>query len=116
MIDSVAAYYANHPESVQQSLHQMRDTIIKNAPEAIETMNYGIPTFKLKGNLVHYAAFKNHIGFYPGAQAIVDFESELTTFKCSKGAIQFPLTNPLPLVLVAEIVRYRIRQQTSMTK
>jgi uncharacterized protein YdhG (YjbR/CyaY superfamily) len=116
MVDNAAAYYATHPDPVQRLLHQMRDAIMKNAPEAIETMNYGIPTFKLKGNLVHYAAFKNHIGFYPGAQAVVDFESKLTAFKCSKGAIQFPLTSPLPLELVAEIVRYRIQQQTSMTK
>lgn len=107
----VAAYYATIPEDIQQRLFLMRETIMQHAPEAEETMNYGIPTFKLNGNLVHYAAFKNHIGFYPGSQAVVDFEPRLSSFVHSKGTIQFPHSQPLPLDLVAEIVAYRVQKQ-----
>lgn len=114
--DNVAEYYGNFPEEIQLLLHQMREVIQNNAPEAEETINYGIPTFKLNGNLVHYAAFKSHIGFYPGSEAIANFEDRLTSYKCSKGTIQFPFSGPIPFDLVADIVQHRVKAQSNKAK
>ena len=84
-------------------------TIQKAAPSAGETISYGIPTFTLNGNLVHFAAFKNHIGFYPAPTAIKEFEKEFSIYKTSKGAVQFPLDKPMPLNLISKIVKYRVK-------
>ena len=89
----------------------MRETIKKAAPDAEETIKYAMPTFTFHGNLVHFAAYKNHIGFYPAPSGIVAFENEMSAFKKSKGAIQFPLDQPLPLDLIVKIVTFRTNEQ-----
>ena len=88
----------------------MRQTIREAAPEAIETISYQMPTFKLNGNLVHFAAFKNHIGFYPTPSGIEQFKKELSPYKGSKGAVQFPLDKPAPFDLVKKIVIFRVKE------
>jgi uncharacterized protein YdhG (YjbR/CyaY superfamily) len=103
-------YIASFPEEVQLLLQEIRETIQKAAPKAEETINYGIPTFKLNGNLIHFGAAKKHIALYPGAQAIVDFADNLKKYECSKGTIQFPLDKGIPKALVTKIVKYRIKQ------
>jgi uncharacterized protein YdhG (YjbR/CyaY superfamily) len=104
-------YLSGYPKHVQRLLTQMRLTIKKAAPKATEKISYGIPTFALEGNLVHFAAFKNHIGFYPTALAIAAFNKELSSYKCSKGTVQFPLDKPLPLNLVSRMVKFRVKQK-----
>jgi uncharacterized protein YdhG (YjbR/CyaY superfamily) len=109
-IKNVESYFADFPEETQNLLEQMRTTIQKAAPKAGETISYGIPTFTLNGNLVHYAAYKNHIGFYPGAGGIAAFAEERSGYKGAKGSVQFPINEPLPLYLVTRIVNFRIEQ------
>ena len=103
-------YFNDYPEHVQRLLTQMRLTIKKAAPEATEKISYGVPTFALDGNLVHFAAFKNHIGFYPTASAVAAFSKELSSYKCSRGAVQFPLDEPIPLTLVNRMVKFRVKE------
>jgi uncharacterized protein YdhG (YjbR/CyaY superfamily) len=86
----------------------LRKAIRSSAPDALEAISYGIPTFKLNGNLVHFGGYKNHIGFYPGPTAIGTFKKELKGYNLSKGTIQFPLDSPLPLELVRRIVLFRV--------
>ncbi|HSC37145.1 MAG TPA: DUF1801 domain-containing protein [Chitinophagaceae bacterium] len=105
---NIDAYIAGFPEDIQQKLEKMRATIKKAAPKAGEAIKYAMPTFTLEGNLVHFAAFKNHIGLYPGAAGIEAFKKELAAYETSKGAIRFPLDKPLPLALVSQIVKYRV--------
>jgi len=88
----------------------MRQTIRKAAPEAVEAISYGIPTFKLNGNLVHFAAFRKHIGFYPTSSGIRAFKKEISTYKWSKGSVQFPIDKPIPYDLVKKIVRFRVKE------
>jgi uncharacterized protein YdhG (YjbR/CyaY superfamily) len=107
-IISVDEYIKTFPPQVQEILQALRSKIKEIVPEATETISYGIPTFKLKGkNLVHFGGYKSHIGFYPGSAAIEVFKKDLKEFKTSKGAIQFPLTKPLPYPLIKKIVEYR---------
>jgi uncharacterized protein YdhG (YjbR/CyaY superfamily) len=106
---NIDAYIAEFPESTQALLQQMRETIQKAAPEATEAISYAMPTFKLHGNLVHFAGYKNHIGFYPGG-IVAEFAKDLTKYNTSKGTIQFPLDKPLPLQLVTKITKYRVKQ------
>ena len=101
-------YILSFPPDVQVLLNTMRQTIRQAAPESTETLSYRIPTFKLNGNLVHFAAFKNHIGFYPGASGIEAFSTELSAYKWAKGSVQFPFDHPLPLDLVRKIVLFRV--------
>lgn len=101
-------YIAAFPKEVQDILENMRGTIRESAPQAAEAISYGIPTFKLNGNLVHFAAYKNHIGFYPASSAIVAFKKELSPYKQAKGTVQFPIDQPIPFDLVKKIVRYRV--------
>ena len=108
---TIDQHISTFPDNVQAMLRQLRETIQKAAPAATEAISYGIPTFKLNGNLVHFAGYKNHIGFYPGAAGIASFEAELAAYKFSKGAVQFPLDKPLPLKLVTKIVKFRVQQQ-----
>jgi len=104
-------YIQAYPKNVQVLLQKMRLTIRKAAPDAEETISYSMPAFRQHGILVWFAAFKNHIGFYPGASCIAIFKSELSRFKNAKGSVQFPLDEPLPLSLVGKIVKYRVSEQ-----
>lgn len=106
---SIDEHISNQSKTLQSLLRILRTTIRKAAPEAEETISYGIPTFRLHGNLVHFAGYENHIGFYPGPAAIRVFKRELVPYKTSKGAIQFPIDKPLPLQLVTKIVQFRIK-------
>ncbi len=107
LIDS---YIADFPAEVQEILQKIRNMIHELAPEAKEAIKYGIPTFVLNGNLVHFAAYKKHIGFYPTPSGIENFQEELSLYKVSKGAIQFPLNKPIPYDLIREIVTFRIKK------
>jgi uncharacterized protein YdhG (YjbR/CyaY superfamily) len=107
---NIDEYIAGFPKEIQKLLQQMRKTIKKAAPNAEETINYGIPTFTLNGNLVHFAAYKNHVGFYPAASGIEAFKKELSVYAGAKGSVQFPLDKPLPLDLVSEIVAFRVAE------
>lgn len=109
-ITTISDYISAFDSETQNLLNQMRETIRSVAPEAIECISYAIPTFKLNGNLVHFAAAKNHIGFYPAPSAIVHFAEELSAYKTAKGSIQFPFSKPLPLELISSIVRFRVEE------
>lgn len=98
------------PIDTQTLLEQMRATIHKAAPDASEAISYGIPTFKLNGNLVHFGGFKTHIGFYPAPRGIETFKKEIEPYIADKGTIQFPLDKQLPLQLITKIVKYRLKQ------
>ena len=106
----ITDYILSSPAEVQPKLNQMRDAILEIVPEATEKISYGMPTFYLNGNVVHFAAFTHHIGFYPGAEGIEHFASEFGGYKFSKGAVQFPLDQPLPLELVKRITAFRKAQ------
>jgi uncharacterized protein YdhG (YjbR/CyaY superfamily) len=103
-------YIDSFPEDVQRILNELRQTIREVAPDAEETINYEIPTFTLNGNLVHFAAFANHIGFYPTPSGMEAFKNELSGYKGSKGSVQFPIHEPLPLPLIRRIVEYRVKE------
>ncbi|MCZ7383120.1 MAG: DUF1801 domain-containing protein [Candidatus Methanoperedens sp.] len=107
---TIDEYIAMFPRNIQDILGKLRQVIKESAPEAEETINYGIPTFKLNGNLVHFAAFKNHIGFYPTPSAIVAFKKELSPYKQAKGSVQFPIDKPIPFDIVKKIVKFRIKE------
>ena len=108
-IQTIDEYIKTFPRDIQKILKTVRQTIIKSAPTAEEAISYQIPTFKLNGNLVHFAAYKNHIGFYPGSEAIKVFKREIVSYKSSKGAIQFPIDKPIPLALIHKIVKLRVK-------
>jgi uncharacterized protein YdhG (YjbR/CyaY superfamily) len=101
---------------LKTKLQTLRRTISETAPEAQETISYRMPTFKLDGNLVHFAVMKNHIGFYPTSSGVRNFQEKLTAFKTTKGAIQFPIDKPLPLPLVRKIVRFRVKENKQRAK
>ena len=103
-------YINAFPEDIQIILEKMRQTIRKAAPEAIEVISYQMPCFKFNGNLVWFAAFKNHIGFYPTPSGIESFRKELSPYKTSKGTVQFPLDKPIPYDLVEKIVLFRVKE------
>lgn len=106
----IDSYIRKFPPDVQEKLEQMRLTIRLGAPEAQERISYQMPTFYLGSNLVHFAAYKNHIGFYPAPSGVEAFKERLAGYKCSKGAIQFPLNQPLPTDLILEIVKFRVEE------
>lgn len=108
MITTIDEYHQSYPQEVQDLLQQLRQAILQAAPKATETISYGMPAFKLNKVLVYYAAYKNHIGFYPTPKPIVHFKEELILFKTSKGAIQFPINQKLPLALIKKIVKFRV--------
>lgn len=112
----VDKYIAAFPKATQALLEKMRSTIKKAAPTAEETIGYGIPTFKLNGNLVHYAGYDNHIGFYPGAAGIASFQQEISKYKNAKGSVQFRIDKPLPLTLVTTITKFRVQQNEAKAK
>ncbi len=107
---TIDAYIAGFPEEVQAILQQIRRTIHETAPEATEAISYGMPTFKLNGNLVHFGAFKSHIGFYPVPSGMAAFQDDLAAYKQGKGSVQFPLNKPMPLDLIRRIVEFRVQE------
>jgi uncharacterized protein YdhG (YjbR/CyaY superfamily) len=109
-------YIANFPTATQEKLQLVRETIKKAAPEAKEKISYAIPTFDLYGNLVHYAGYKNHIGFYPGNGGIEAFKEEISNYKSAKGSVQFPLDKPLPLDLISRITKFSVIQNLAKAK
>jgi uncharacterized protein YdhG (YjbR/CyaY superfamily) len=114
--NNINEYIATFPPDVQKILNMLRATIQKAAPDAAEKISYAMPTFYLNGNLVHFAAYNNHIGFYPAPSGIEAFEKELSVFKTSKGAVQFPINKPLPLALITKIVKYRVKENSEATQ
>lgn len=112
-------YIATFPEKTKVMMEQLRDTIKKAAPKAEEVISYGMPAYKQNGMLVYFAAFRNHIGFYPTASGIKEFKKELFMYKGAKGSVQFPLDKPLPLSVVKKIVKFRVaenQQKASIVK
>jgi uncharacterized protein YdhG (YjbR/CyaY superfamily) len=103
-------YIAGFPPDVQEILDKIRATIRDAAPDAQETISYQIPTFVLKGNLVHFAAFQKHIGFYPAPSGISEFSDELSGYLAGKGSVRFPLDKPIPFDLIRKIVEFRVRE------
>ena len=113
---SIDAYIAEFPENVQELLQKMRSTIHAAAPEATEAIKYGIPTFILNGNLVHFGGYKSHIGFYPAPRGIEAFKEETAQYEGGKGTLQFPIAQPLPLDLVTRIVKFRVQDNLERKK
>jgi len=107
---TIDEYIASSPKDVQAILKKIRATIKKAAPKAEETINYGIPTFTLNGNLVHFAGFKSHIGFYPTPSGIGKFKKELSVYEGAKGSVKFPLDKPIPYGLITRIVKFRVKE------
>lgn len=114
--NNINEYIAGFPKNIQKILEQIRATIKKAAPEAEETISYAIPTFTLNGNLVHFATFKNHIGFYPAPTGNEALKKELSVYKTGKGSIQFPLEKPMPLDLITKIVKFRVKENLQKEK
>ncbi|MCO1601188.1 iron chaperone [Desulfosporosinus nitroreducens] len=106
--ESIDDYILKFPPEIQEILKILRKVIQDSAPDAKEKISYQMPTFFLQGNLVHFAAYKNHIGFYPAPSGIEAFKEELSEYKLSKGSIQFPIEKPLPYQLISEIVKFRV--------
>lgn len=113
---STDEYIAGFPAEVQELLQLVRQEIKNVAPRAEEVISYGMPAFKLNGILVWFAAYKNHIGFYPHASGIEAFKRELAGYKSAKGSVQFPLNQPIPFGLIAEIVKFRVIENQEKTK
>ncbi len=109
-ITSIDTFIAQYPPAVQKILHQLRKTILQAAPKAEACINYGIPTFKYHGNLVHFSAYEKHIGFYPGSEGIEHFQNEIAAYKSAKGSVQFPLDKPIPYALVKKMTAFRVKQ------
>lgn len=109
-MNPIDQYISTFPSDVQSRLKDVRNLIQKLAPTATEAISYGMPTFKLNGNLIHFAGYKNHIGLYPTPSGIDAFKKELSVYKNAKGSVQFPHTKPLPLDLISKIVKYRVAQ------
>ncbi|MBY3621516.1 hypothetical protein HGO21_18460 [Acinetobacter sp. CUI P1] len=108
--ESIDDYISKFPPEIQEILSTIRKVIKETAPDAIEKISYQMPTFALHGNLVHFAAFKNHIGFYPTPNGIDAFKEELSGYKGAKGSIQFPLHQPMPYELISKIVKFRVAE------
>ena len=102
-------YIGGFPTEVQTRLKKIRLTIRRAAPAAQEAIKYQIPTFTLHGNLVHFAAFKHHIGFYPAPRGIVKFKPQLAAYEAAKGSVRFPLDQPVPYDLISKIVKFRVK-------
>lgn len=109
-LNSIDNYIVQFPIEVQEKLQRIRNVIKESAPDAVEKISYQMPTFYLHGNLVHFAANKNHIGFYPAPSGIEAFKHELLEYKSSKGAVQFPKDKPLPYGVISEIVKFRVAE------
>jgi uncharacterized protein YdhG (YjbR/CyaY superfamily) len=108
--EDIDEYIAGFPPEVQGILTRIRQVVQKAAPDAEETISYQIPTFRGHQNLVHFAAYKNHVGFYPTSSGIEKFKSELEGYKLSKGTVQFPLDQPIPYELIARVAAFRVAE------
>lgn len=115
-VKTIDEFIASYPADVQAVLQKIRTTIQKAAPKAKETINYGIPTFTLEGNLVHFSAFKAHIGFYPTPSGIEKFKQELSAYELAKGSVKFPLDKPIPYALITKIVKFRVKENLEKAK
>ncbi len=113
---NIDEYIARYPENVQGLLQKIRLTIRKAAPDAREAISYQIPTFKLGGNLVHFAAFAKHISFFPTSSGIAKFKRELKSYETSKGTVRFPIGEPIPYELISKITKFRVKEVTEKKK
>jgi uncharacterized protein YdhG (YjbR/CyaY superfamily) len=113
---TIDEYIAQFPTEIQLLLTKIRAVIQKEAPDAIEKISYQMPTYYYHGNLVHFAAYEKHIGFYPAPSGIAAFQDQLSGYKFAKGSVQFPLSKPMPFDLIAEIVRFRINENSNNHK
>lgn len=107
---NIDEYIATFPKDVQDILQQIRKTVLESAPGAEETISYGMPAFKLNGNLVYFAGFQHHIGFYPIPTGVEEFKAALSGYVTGKGSIQFPLDQPIPYDLITRIVKFRVEE------
>lgn len=113
---SVDDYISTFPPEVQTRLHKLREIVKAEAPEAVETIKYRIPTFVLQGNLLHFAGYANHIGFYPTPSVLQAFAKEIRSYKNAKGSVQFPLDEAMPYGLIKRMVRFRVRDVMEKAK
>lgn len=113
---TIDEYIGDFPAEIQEILEKIRQVIYEAVPDATEKISYQMPTFYLNGNLVHFAAFKNHIGFYPTPDGITAFEEELAPYKRAKGSANFPLTKPIPYELIRQMTFYRAEQNRAKKK
>jgi uncharacterized protein YdhG (YjbR/CyaY superfamily) len=112
----INAFIADFPEEIQAILERIRTTIQEAAPEAKEAIKYGMPTFVSNGNLVHFAAYKNHIGFYPAPTGIDAFIEDLAPYRTGKGTVQFPIDKPIPYDLITKVVKFRVEENLKKRK
>jgi len=110
------SYFKQFSEDVQEILDKIRQTIQEAAPQATEIISYQMPTFYLNGNLVHFAAYKKHIGFYPTPSGIEAFRDQIKGYKSAKGSVQFPIDQPIPYGLITDIVMYRVKENSQIAK
>jgi uncharacterized protein YdhG (YjbR/CyaY superfamily) len=113
---TIDGYIADSPKDTQEHLKQIREVVRKLVPEAKEDIKYGMPTYVLNGNLLHFAGFEHHIGFYPTPTGISSFKKDLAPYKQGKGSVQFPLDKPMPLALITRIIKYRLKQNLEKGK
>lgn len=113
---TIDEFISHYPANVQATLQELRKVIHEEVPEAKEKISYGIPTFTLHGNLVHFSAYESHIGFYPGAAPIAELKAELEPYETSKGTIRFPLDNPLPYNLIRKLTSIAAERNKSKKK
>jgi uncharacterized protein YdhG (YjbR/CyaY superfamily) len=113
---TIDGYIADSPKDTQEHLKQIREVVRKLVPEAKEDIKYGMPTYVLNGNLLHFAGFEHHIGFYPTPTGIASFKKDLAPYKQGKGSVQFPLDKPMPLALITRIIKYRLKQNLEKGK
>lgn len=107
---TIDEYILHFPKAIQNSLRTIRKLVSDNAPDATEKISYGIPTFALHGNLVHFAAYDTHLGFYPGASALIQFQKELANYDTAKGTIRLPLDTDVPKDLLKKIIQFRVEE------
>lgn len=115
-METIDDYIAEWPPEIQEILQKIRQTIRDNAPDAEEVISYQMPTFRLNGNLVHFAAYKNHIGFYPAPSGISRFMEQISAYQHAKGSVRFPLDQKIPYELIGDIVRFRVEENLSKRK
>ena len=113
---TIDEYIATFPKDIQTTLEKLRQAIRESAPNAKEAISYQMPAFKLNGNLVYFAAFKNHIGFFPTSSAIEAFKEKLSPYELSKGTVRFPVNEPIPFDLIKEMVKFRVRENLGKKK
>ena len=113
---TIDEYIATFPKDIQTILEKLRQAIRESAPNAKEAISYQMPAFKLNGNLVYFAAFKNHIGFFPTSSAIEAFKEKLSPYELSKGTVRFPINEPIPFDLIKEMVKFRVRENLGKKK